>query len=158
MPASGAYIAGSRQLIELLCHQAHGFVYSGALPPIPAAVALAALEALENEPDRPSRLHANAAHFAARLRAAGFDFRDSPTAIFPIVCGDDEKALRLARGRQKRGLFIQAIVAPVVPRGSARLRAVVTAGHSLADLDWAAEVLAEVATELGGILPERRAA
>ena len=158
IPASGAYIAGSRQLIELLSHQAHAFVYSGALPPIQAAVALAALETLEAEPERARRLHHNAAHFAARLRQAGFDFRESPSAIFPIVCGDDQKALQLARGCQKRGLFIQAIIAPVVPQGSARLRAVVTAAHSPADLDWSVEVLAEVAAELGGILPERRAA
>lgn len=158
IPASGAYIAGSQRLIELLSHQAHGFVYSGALAAMPAAVALAALELLENEPELPRRLHQNAAHFAARLRAAGFDFRDSPSAIFPIVCGDDEKALRLARGCQKRGLFIQAIVAPVVPQGSARLRAVVTAGHSIADLDWSVEVLTEAAAEVGGIFPEQRAA
>lgn len=158
IPASGAYIAGSRQLIELLSHQAHAFVYSGALPPIQAAVALAALETLEAEPERASRLHRNAAHFAARLRQAGFDFRDSPSAIFPIVCGDDQKALRLARGCQKRGLFIQAIIAPVVPQGSARLRAVVTAAHRPQDLDWAVEVLSEVAAEVGGILSERKAA
>jgi 8-amino-7-oxononanoate synthase len=158
IPASGAYIAGSRQLIELLSHQAHAFVYSGALPPIQAAVALAALETLEAEPERAHRLHQNAAHFAAGLRRAGFDFGDSPSAIFPILCGDDRKALELARGCQKRGLFIQAIVAPVVPQGSARLRAVVTAAHTRQDLDWSVEILAEVAAEVGGILPERRAA
>lgn len=156
-PASGAYIAGSRRLIELLSHQAHGFVYSGALPPVSAAVALAALELAEKEPERVHRLHRNAARFAAGLRGAGLDFRDSPSAIFPIVCGEDQRALRIARACQKGGLFIQAIVAPVVPAGSARLRAVVTAGHREEDLDFAVEVLAEAAA-LEDRGEERRAA
>lgn len=156
IPASGAYIAGSRRLIELLGHQAHGFVYSGALAPIPAAVALAALGVLEQDPERIERLHQNAAFFAQLLRQAGFEFRDSPTPIFPILCGEDELALRLARGCQKRGIFIQAVIAPVVPPGSARLRAVITAGHSREDLEWSVGVLTEVAKEIGGILPDRR--
>jgi 8-amino-7-oxononanoate synthase len=158
IPASGAYIAGSRQLIDFLVHQARGFVYSGALSPIQAAVALAALEVLEKEPERVQMLQQNAAHFAGRLREAGFDFSESPSAIFPILCGDDEKALRLARGCQRRGIFVQAVVSPVVPQGGARLRAVITAGHRQEDLDWSVEVMAEVAEELGGILPAREAA
>ena len=158
IPASGAYIAGSRQLIDFLVHQARGFVYSGALSPVQAAVALAALEVLQKEPERVRRLQENAAHFASRLREAGFDFAESPSAIFPIICGDDEKALRLARGCQRRGIFVQAVVSPVVPQGGARLRAVITAGHRKEDLDWSVEVMAEVAEELGGILPAREAA
>lgn len=89
--------------------------------------------------------------------SAGFDFRDSPSAIFPILGGSDEEALPFARGCQRRGVFVQAVITPVVPAGQARLRAVVTAGHRKEDLDWALRMLQEAAAEAHVPLAARRA-
>lgn len=145
IPSVGGYIAGSENLIDYLKHTARGFIYSGALPPPAAAAALAAFQVIEREPERVQRLHENTAHFARRLHAAGFSFLNSQTAIFPIVCGEDWAAWRLARTCQRSGIYVQAIPHPVVPKGLARLRAAVSAAHTLEDLDECASILASAA-------------
>ena len=152
IPSVGGYIAGSKKLCDFLCHQARGFIYSGALPPSAAAAALASLEIIERESDRVQKLHNNAAFFSRLLRNKGFSFLNSQTAIFPIMCGDLWKALKLARYCQRRGVFIQAIGHPVVPKGLERLRAVITAAHSPEDLEFCVSVLQDGALEVGGIL------
>lgn len=152
IPSVGGYIAGSRALCDYLHHQARGFVYSAALPPASAAAALAAIRVIEREPERVAKLQQNAAYFAGRLREAGFRFLESRTPIFPILCGDDWQAWRLARQCQKHGVFVQAIPHPVVPRGTARLRAAVSAAHSREDLDVCLDALVSAAREVGGIL------
>lgn len=152
IPSSGGYIAGSQNLCDFVKHQAKGFVYSGALPPASAAAALAAFDVIEAEPERIEALHANTEYFGGLLQEAGFNTLETATAIFPIVCGDDWKALEMARHCQKRGLYVQAILPPVVPRGKARLRAAVSAIHRREDLGRAVLILKESAEAVGGIL------
>jgi 8-amino-7-oxononanoate synthase len=143
IPSAGGYIAGSRRLCEFLSLQARGFIYSGAMPASSAAAALEALHILQEEPWRVAQLHRNVEYFGKRLREAGFSYLNSTTAIFPIICGEDIDAWRLARHCQKRGIFVQAVPHPVVPKGLARLRAAVSATHTLEDLDYCIEVLKE---------------
>jgi glycine C-acetyltransferase len=152
IPSCGGYIAGSKKLCDFLCHQARGFIYSGALPPPAAAAALAAFDLIESEPDRVRQLHENMNYFAGKLREIGFSFLNSQSAIFPIMCGDLWKALQLAHYCQKQGVFIQALGHPVVPQGLERLRAVVTASHRKEDLDFCVSVLRDGALSVGGIL------
>jgi 7-keto-8-aminopelargonate synthetase-like enzyme len=152
IPSVGGYIAGSRKLCEFLCHQARGFIYSGALPPASAAAAMAALEVIEREPHRVRRLQDNTTYFACRLRESGFSYLNSQTAIFPVICGDDWRAFRMARSCQRRGVYVQAIPHPVVPKNTARLRVAVSAAHSREDLDFCLSVLRASAEEVGDIL------
>jgi 8-amino-7-oxononanoate synthase len=156
IPSCGGYIATSHRLAEAIRHKARGFIYSASVPAALAAAAIAALDIIESEPERVQRLHQNTAHFRACLTATGLNFRGSSTPIFPIMCGDDWLAWRLARYCQLRGVYVQAIPHPVVPKGSARLRACVTAGHTTTDLDFAAAVICEGASSLG-LLPEQLA-
>jgi 7-keto-8-aminopelargonate synthetase-like enzyme len=104
---------------------------------------MTAIDIIESEPDRVRQLHQNTTHFRACLDAAGIDCRQSRTAIFPIICGADWLAWKLARYCQLRGIYVQAIPQPVVPKGSARLRACVSAAHRTDDLDFAASVIRE---------------
>lgn len=152
IPSAGGYVAGSDQLCNFLKHAARGFIFSAALPPASAAAALAAFEVIEEEPERSQNLQRNYFHFSNQLRDAGFDLLHTETAIIPVMCGELEKAVRLARYCQERGIFVQAIVAPVVPEGQARLRSTVCATHTLKDLDYCAETLIAGAKEIGGIL------
>ncbi|MFZ0544515.1 MAG: aminotransferase class I/II-fold pyridoxal phosphate-dependent enzyme [Candidatus Promineifilaceae bacterium] len=152
IPSAGGYVAGSDQLCSFLKHEARGFIFSAALPPASAAAAKAAFEVIEEEPERSQRLQRNYFHFSNQLRSAGFDLLNTETAIIPVMCGELEKAARLAHYCQERGIFVQAIVAPVVPEGQARLRSTVCATHTLADLDYCAETLIAGAKEIGGIL------
>lgn len=152
IPAAGGYVAGSSQLITFLKHEARSFIFSAALPPASAGAAKAAFEVIEEEPERIANLQRNYHHLAGKLRTAGFDLLYSQTAILPVMCGSLEKAAMLARHCQTNGIFVQAIVAPVVPEGLARLRATVSAVHQLEDLNYCAKVLEEGALAIGGIL------
>jgi len=136
LSASGGYIAGRAALIDVLRHGAPGFVYSVGLAPPLAAAALAALEALAAEPWRVARLQANAAHFLAAVRAAGFDVGYSAGfGIVPVITGGSARAVRLAAALFERGVNVQPILAPAVPEAAARLRFFLSAEHTIAELD-----------------------
>ena len=152
IPSAGGYVAGSHELIKFLKHEARGFVFSAALPPASAAAACTAMDVIEAEPERVTKLQRNYYYFGNALREAGFDLLNSETAILPVMCYDIGKAVMLAHYCQQRGIFVQAVVAPVVPDGLSRLRATVSAGHQLKDLDYCVDTLIEGAREIGGIL------
>lgn len=156
IPSSGGYVAGSRQLCNFLIHQARGYIYSGALAPSAAAAALAALDVIQDEPERIRRLQDNTRYFAEGVRRAGFSFLNSQTAIFPLICGDDWQSYRMAGECWRRGVYVQPIPHPVVPRGTARLRAAVSASHSREELNYCLAVLTAAADEVGGITGEQR--
>jgi 8-amino-7-oxononanoate synthase len=149
IPSVGGYIAGSRTLCEFLSHQARGFIYSGALPPSAAAAALEALRVIRDEPERIARLRENIQYFARALHAIGLSYASGETAIFPVICGDEWVAFQLAKHCQQRGFYVQAIPHPVVPKGSARLRVSITAGHRREDLEAFVAVLDQGLAELG---------
>lgn len=151
IPSAGGYVAGNRELIKFLKHEARGFVFSAALPPASAAAACAALDVIESEPERVEALQRNYSHFRSSLQEAGFDLLNTETAILPVMCYDIERAVRLARYCQERGIFVQAVIAPVVPDGQSRLRATVSASHRIEDLDYCVETLVAGAEEIGGI-------
>ncbi len=143
IPSVGGYIAGSRDLCRFLSHETRAFIYSAALSPPAAAAALAAFDVIEEEPDRVTRLHNNIRYFAEQLTKANLSFLESTTAIFPIMCGEDYRAWNMAHHCHQRGVYVQAIPHPVVPKGMARLRASVTAAHRHSDLDHCVTVLRE---------------
>jgi glycine C-acetyltransferase len=146
IPSVGGYVAGPKRLCEFLSHESRGYIYSGALPPTAAAAALAALQVIQDEPERLNRLHRNVLYFRDRLNTAGLSTNGSTTAICPLICGDDYRAWRMARHCHKNGVYVQAIPHPVVPKGTARLRASVNASHSEGDLDYCVSVLREAAS------------
>lgn len=152
IPSAGGYVAGKADLIQFLQHEARGFIFSAALPPASAAASLAAFDVIEDEPERIQAVQRNFHHMTSRLWEAGFDLLNTETAILPVMCGSLENAVRLARYCQDKGIFVQAVVAPVVPPGLARLRACVAAGHSIEDLDYCADAMIAGAKEIGGIL------
>lgn len=152
IPSAGGYVAGNRELIKFLKHEARGFVFSAALPPASAAAACTALDVIEAEPERVEALQRNYKHFRSSLQEAGFDLLNTETAILPVMCYDIERAVRLAHYCQERGIFVQAVIAPVVPDGQSRLRATVSASHRIEDLDYCVETLVAGAEEIGGIL------
>jgi glycine C-acetyltransferase len=151
IPSVGGYVASSARLIELLKHQARGFIFSAALPPAQTGAALAAFDVIEREPERIASLQHNMAHFRNRLRELGFDTLNTESAIVPIICGEDEKAWLMARLCQDEGLFVHGIPWPVVPQGTARLRCIVTAAHTLEDVEFCLEVIERAGRSTGVI-------
>ncbi len=149
IPSAGGYVAGNNELITFLKHEARAFIFSAAIPPSSAAAAKAAFDVIEEEPWRVKKVQENYRHFAGRLKDAGFDLLYSQAAIVPVICGDVEPAAMLARFCRDQGIFVQAVVAPVVPANLSRLRACVLAAHTTEDLDYCANVMIEGGQKLG---------
>ena len=143
IPSMGGYVAADGQLIELIKHQGRSFIYSASLAPPLAAAALAAFDVIEQEGWRIRQLHKNSHYLKQALDGMGFNTLSTSTAIFPICCGNNETAWRMAKYCQDRGILVQGIPSPVVPEGMARLRCIVTADHTIDDLDHFLAVLGE---------------
>jgi glycine C-acetyltransferase len=152
IPSVGGYIAGSSDLITYLKHSVRAFVFSAALPPASAAAAKASFEVIEEEPERVRALQRNVNYFIKGLQERGFNTLNSETPIVPIITGDDERAWMMAKLSQEKDIFVLPVVSPAVPAGTSRLRANVTAGHTLAEIEQAMNVFEEAGKAVG-VLP-----
>lgn len=143
--AAGGFIAGSGVLIDYLLNKARSFIFSTAPVPAAAAAALAGLRLLESPEggQRCATLWANVNHLRARLglEAAA---APPPSAILPVVIGDEAEAMRIAGVLRERGLFVPAVRYPTVPRGTARLRITLSAAHTPDEVDTLATALREL--------------
>ena len=147
--AYGAYVAGSRTLVEYLLNRARSFIYSTGLAPAMAAAALAAIRLIRSSSGIITRLWDNAAYLRGGLERIGFKLAPTQTPILPVMVGDSPSAVSLANGLLKRGVFVLAIRPPTVPVGTARLRVTPTAAHSRDDLDFAIGAFESAGHELG---------
>lgn len=121
---AGAFVAGSENAIEYLIQRGRPFIFSTAPPPALAAALEASLEVIEKEPERRERLFARATHLRARLGLPG------TSQIIPVILGENERALAVAKALQAEGFDVRAIRPPTVPEGTARLRISVHQGLS----------------------------
>ena len=144
----GGYVCGSRDFIDYLYHRARPFLFSTSHPPAVVGACMAAFEIMQNEPERIATLWSNTAHFKQRLQAAGFNTGDSETPITPILVGEAKTAHQFSRALFEEGLFATGIGFPTVPQGKARVRTIVTATHTLDQLDRAVEILTRVAKRM----------
>jgi glycine C-acetyltransferase len=147
--ALGGYVCGSRDLIEFLYHRARPFLFSTSHPPAVAAACLAAFDVLEAEPERLERLWENTRYFKAGLTAAGFQTGASETPITPVIAGEAAMAHQLSGELFAEGVLATGIGYPTVPKGKARVRTIVTATHTRAQLDRALEAFSKAGKKLG---------
>ena len=147
--ALGGYVAGSRSLIEFLYRRARPFLFSTSHPPAVAATCLAAIDVLETEPQWMEKLWQNTKFFKAGLQALGFNTGTSESPITPVIVGDSARAIRLSDRLFEEGVFAQGITFPTVARDKARVRTIVTASHSDAELQFALDIFRKVGAELG---------
>jgi glycine C-acetyltransferase len=145
----GGFIAGPADLIAWLQNRGRPYLFSTSVPPAVAAACTEALDVIRDEPDRLERLWVGTRHFKEGLHALGFDTGASETPITPVITGDEEKTQSFARRLFEEGVFTPAIVFPTVGKGQARVRTIVTADHTDADLDEALDTFARVGKELG---------
>lgn len=143
----GGYVAGPMVLRNILINKARPFLFSTSHPPSVILTAMAALQVLEDEPQRIARLWDNTRYFKAAMLAAGFD-ADSETPIVPVICGSSEKAQRLSQRLFESGIYGQAIVYPTVAQDKARIRVIITASHTQQQLDQAVETFTRLGKEL----------
>ncbi len=147
----GGYIAGSTKLVEYLRQQARPFLFSSAATPPDVAACIEAINILEEDDAAVRKLWDNAEYFKTKLRGLGFDTGKSETPITPVMLGEADTAWAFSKRLYEEDVFGTAIAFPTVPRGKARIRAMLSAAHSSEDLDFATEKFALVGRELGVI-------
>jgi 7-keto-8-aminopelargonate synthetase-like enzyme/REP element-mobilizing transposase RayT len=132
---AGGFVAGSQVLINYLRNRARSLIYSTALPPAVCAAASAAVDFVMGDEGhkRRDRLWRNVSELKNGLSALGVE-NESRSPIIPIIVGDEGRAVEMSRKLCERGVFVPAIRFPTVPKGKARLRVTVTAGHQSEDI------------------------
>src|SRR3990170_813160 len=140
----GAYVAGSRKLIDYLINKARSFIYTTSLPPSVCAASIAAIDIIEDEPQLRQNLWDRIKFFRKGLKEAGLNTMQSETQIIPILIGEADVAVRISKDLMDKGVFVHAIRPPTVPEGTSRLRITLMATHSWDDLKYALETIKDV--------------
>ena len=140
----GGFVAGKKQLIEFLKNKSRSFIFTTAMSPAMAAGALRNLQFLESHPERVQQLQENVEFFCKALQREGLNVPQSPSAIIPVIIGDEAAALNASAKLLERGYVIPAIRYPTVAKGQARLRASLMATHTHEELERAAKAIAQV--------------
>ncbi|MDR2176298.1 MAG: glycine C-acetyltransferase [Synergistaceae bacterium] len=146
--AVGGIVAGSAVLIDYLRQKARPNLFSSALTVPDIAACAAAVEIMEESDDLVKKLWRNGDYLKAELKRFGFDTGGSETPITPVIIGEAQAAKDFSAKLFENGVFATAIVFPTVPKGTARVRAMVSAAHSRQDLDFGAAAFAKVGKEM----------
>jgi 8-amino-7-oxononanoate synthase len=147
----GGFIAGSDRVINYLRHHSRPFIFTAALPPANTAGVLAALEVMQQEPERRERLWHNTRRFAEGLRGLGYDVGPTETPIVPVLIGPLDRTLVMWRKMYDAGVFTNPVVPPAVPQAQCRLRTSLMATHTDEQIDLCLDAFARIGKELGAV-------
>ncbi|WP_454064935.1 8-amino-7-oxononanoate synthase [Candidatus Nitrospira salsa] len=145
----GGYVVGSRSLIDYLINTSRSFIYTTAPPSSMAAAAQAAINIIQSDPDRRTRLWQNRDQLYQGLKAMGFQLTNTQSPILPIILSDPQLAVSMSTRLLEHGIYIPAIRPPTVPKGTSRLRLTVTSEHTSAQIETALTALDLIKKELG---------
>jgi glycine C-acetyltransferase len=148
--ASGGYVSGRREIVELLRQRSRPYLFSNSLAPPVVGASLRALELIETSHELRDRLRDNTARFRSKLTELGFDLLPGEHPIVPVMIGDEVAAARFSAKLVELGVYAVSFSFPVVPRGTARIRTQMSAAHTPEDLDFAADRFAEARAALAG--------
>lgn len=147
--ASGGYISGRREIIEMLRQRSRPYLFSNTLAPAIVAASLKTIELLTETTELRDRLEANTKYFRKNMTARGFNIRPGNHPIVPIMLGDAVLAQKMAASLLEKGVYVIGFFYPVVPMEQARIRVQLSALHTKEDLDFAMEQFSAVKNELG---------
>ncbi len=145
----GGFMAGSERVINYIKHHSPALIFSASPTPASVAAAMAALEILEQEPERIERLIANADKMRRGFKEMGFTIIDGQTGIVPVIIGDDDRTFIFWRKLFDAGVFTNAFISPGVPPGMAMLRTSYMSSHEDEHLNRILELFGEIGKELG---------
>ncbi|MBC1890570.1 glycine C-acetyltransferase [Listeria booriae] len=149
--AVGGYVAGSQQLIDWLKVRARPFLFSTSLTPATAAACIEAIDIMEHDPERMTKLWDNGTYLKKGLADLGFDIGHSETPITPCIIGDENLTQQFSRRLLEEGVYAKSIVFPTVPKGTGRVRNMPTAAHTKEMLDEVLAIYEKVGKELNVI-------
>ena len=144
----GGYVASKAVVKEWLLHRARPLLFSTALPPAAIGATIESVKMLMESEEYTDKLWDNARYFKEKMSKLGFDIGHSETPITPVMVGSESKTMEFSRELLKNGVFVSGIVFPTVPKGTGRLRCMISAMHTKEDLNFAIDVFEKVGKEL----------
>lgn len=149
--ASGGYTSGKKEVVEWLRQRSRPYLFSNSVAPPIVNASLKVFDMMEQGDALRAQLWRNANHFRARMEAAGFTLVGKDHAIIPVMLGDAKLASDMADKLLEKGIYVIGFSYPVVPKGQARIRTQMSAGHTLAHVDKAVDAFIEVGKTMGVI-------
>jgi glycine C-acetyltransferase len=149
--ASGGFTSGRKEIIEILRQRSRPYLFSNTLAPSIVGASIAVLDLLTESTELRDKLADNTAYFREQMTAAGFDIKPGEHAIVPVMLYDAPLAQKFAEKMLEKGIYVIGFYYPVVPKGKARIRVQMSAGHDRHHLDKAIAAFTEVGRELGVI-------
>lgn len=150
----GGFIAADKEVINYIKHNSRSLIFSASMTPASVATVLAAIEIIENEPERIQHLWEITNYALKGFKSMGFNTGKSESPIIPLFIGDDVKALTLTRILLEDGIFINPVVAPAVPKEDSLIRYSLMATHTKEQVDISIEKITKAAKKLGVLDPE----
>jgi 8-amino-7-oxononanoate synthase len=145
----GGFIAADKYTINYLKHNARSLIFSASIAPANAASVLAALDLMEEEPERIAKLWDNTHYALKLLKEAGFETGHTETPIIPVYVRDDFKTFTLTKRLLEEGVFVNPVVSPAVPSSSSLIRYSLMATHSFAQIEESIHKIKTIAQEIG---------
>jgi 7-keto-8-aminopelargonate synthetase-like enzyme len=145
----GGFVAARKDLCHWIMANSNSYLFQACLTPPDAAAVLASLDVISNEPEHIESLHAKNAYFRNKLTGLGFDLGNSRSPIVPIYVPEVPKLLAVSKELYEHGIFSVSVVYPAVKQTEGRLRFIVNASHSTAQIDKTVDVLAELGAKYG---------
>lgn len=146
--ASGGFTTGKKELIEMLRQKSRPYLFSNTLAPSIVGASIAVLDMLSETTSLRDKLEENTAYFREKMVAAGFDIKPGIHPIVPVMLYDAPLAQKFANALLGKGIYVIGFFFPVVPKGEARIRVQISAGHERAHLDRCIEAFIEVGKDL----------
>ncbi len=147
--ASGGFTSGRKEIIEMLRQRSRPYLFSNTLAPAIAGASITVLDMLSNTTALRDKLESNTKYFRSKMTEAGFDIRPGDHPIVPIMLYDAVIAQNFAARLLDEGVYVIGFFFPVVPKGKARIRVQLSAGHEQGHLDKAIAAFTKVGKELG---------
>lgn len=147
--ASGGYTSGKQEIIDLLRQRSRPYLFSNTLAPAIAGATIKVLDMLMSSTDLRDKVEENTKYFRNEIKKIGLEIIDSEHAIVPVMLGDAVLSQKFAEKMLEKGVYVVGFFFPVVPKGKARIRTQISAGHSREDLDRALKAFKETKEELG---------
>jgi glycine C-acetyltransferase len=147
--ASGGCVSGRKELVEMCRQRARPFLFSNTVAPVIVQGALKVLEVISRSTERRDKLEASTLHWRKRLTDAGFDIKPGASSIVPVMLYNAKLAQDVARDLLDEGIYVVGFFFPVVAKGQARIRTQLSAAHSIAQLDKAADAFTRIGKKYG---------
>ncbi|MCH7604502.1 glycine C-acetyltransferase [Patescibacteria group bacterium] len=137
--ANGGFVAGHKEIIEILRERSRTYLFSNSLAPVIAATSLFAIDYIRDHPELRSKLWENTHYFREKMKEAAFIVPKSAHPIVPIILGDARKTQQMAKEMLDEGIYVISFSYPVVPENTARIRVQISSEHTREDLDKTVE-------------------